>query len=105
MDLEQGDKVVAVLREIGEEHGRPPGQVALSWLLHQEGVTSVIVGARKQHQLEDNLAAIDIKLSDDELKRLDEVSARAPIYPHWVPVPARGTDMEALLEESGKTSS
>ena len=56
VDIEQGDKVVSVLREIGEAHGRTPNQVALSWLLHQEGVTSVIVGARKQYQLEDNLA-------------------------------------------------
>jgi len=104
IDLEQGDRIVEVLREIGEKHGRPPGQIALSWLLHQDGVTSVIVGARKQHQLEDNLAAIDIKLSEDELKQLNEVSARPPIYPHWVPIPTRGTDMEALLKESGKVS-
>ena len=104
IDLEQGDKVVSVLCEIGEELGRPPGQVALSWLLHQEGVTSVIVGARKQQQLEDNLAAIDIELSEDQLQQLDEVSARPPIYPNWVPVVPRGSDMEALLEKSGKGS-
>lgn len=105
IDLDQGDKVVAVLREVGEEHGRPPGQIALSWLLHQAGVTSVIIGARKQYQLEDNLAAIDIKLNDDQLKRLDEVSAKAPIYPHYVPVPARGSDMNALVAASGDVSS
>lgn len=105
VDFEQGDKVVGVLREIGETHNRPPGQIALSWLLHQEGVTSVIVGARKQYQLEDNLQAIDIKLSADELKRLDEVSARAPIYPHYVPVPPRGSSMDELVAASSEVSS
>lgn len=103
IDLEQGDKVVEVLRQIGDEHGRPPGQVALSWLLHQEGVTSVIVGARKQSQLEDNLGAIDIKLTDDQLKQLDEVSAKAPIYPHFVPSPPRGSSMDELVAASGKS--
>lgn len=104
VDFEQGDKAIAVLREIGETHGRPPSQIALSWLLHKDGVTSVIVGARKQHQLEDNLASVDIKLSEDELKRLDDVSKRSPIYPHWVPTPTRGLDMAALVAKSNEVS-
>ena len=51
-----------------------PARVALAWLLHQDGVTSVIVGARKQEQLEDNLAAVDLDLSADDLLRLEEMS-------------------------------
>lgn len=105
VDPKQGDEVVAVLQEIGEAHGRPAAQIALSWLLHQEGVTSVIVGARKQYQLEDNIQAIDIKLSDDDLKRLNAVSAKAPIYPHFVPVPARGSSMDELVAASGDVES
>lgn len=105
INMEQGDKVVEVLREVGDEHGRPPGQVALSWLLHKDGVTSVIVGARNVTQLEDNLGAIEIKLTDDQLNRLDEVSAIAPVYPHWVPNAPRGGNMAEMMEKSGKSSS
>ena len=105
VDIEQGDKVVSVLMEISEAHGRTPSQVALSWLLHQDGVTSVIIGARKQYQLEDNLAAIDLKLSDDELKRLNDVSSRAPIYPHYIPSMARGVDMDEVLQASDNLKS
>ena len=105
VDIEQGDKVVSVLREIGEAHGRTPSQVALSWLLHQDDVTSVIIGARKQYQLDDNLVAIDLKLSDDELKRLNDVSSRAPIYPHYIPSMARGVDMDEVLQANDDSKS
>ena len=104
VDMEQGDKVVGVLREIGDAHGRSPSQVAIAWLLHQEGVTSVIIGARKQHQLEDNLAAIDLNLSDDELNQLNKVSARAPIYPHFMPDMPRGVDMDKIVSDSDNVS-
>ena len=101
VDLEQGEAIISVLRDIGEAHdGASPSRVALSWLLHQSGVTSVIVGARKQEQLEDNLGAVDLKLSDDELKRLDEVSARFPVYPGWMPDMQRGQDFGAALDHS-----
>ena len=101
VDFEQGAKIIAVLREIGDAHqGASPSRVALSWLLHQDGVTSVIIGARKQAQLEDNLEAIDLKLSDDELKRLGDVSARFPVYPGWMPSMQRGQDFGAALEHS-----
>ena len=101
VDLEQGAEIIAVLREIGEAHeGASPSRVAISWLLHQDGVTSVIIGARNQEQLEDNLEAIDLKLSDDELKRLNEVSALKPVYPGWMPSMQRGQDFGAALEHS-----
>ena len=101
VDFEQGAEIIAVLRDIGEAHGgASPSRVALSWLLAQDGVTSVIVGARKQEQLEDNLAAIDLKLSVEELNRLNEVSARKPVYPGWMPSMERGQDFGAALEHS-----
>jgi aryl-alcohol dehydrogenase-like predicted oxidoreductase len=74
VDLEQGDKFVKVLRDIAAEHNATPAQIALAWLLHQPGITSVIVGARRLDQLEDNIASVNIKLSDDELTTLNEVS-------------------------------
>ena len=101
VDFEQGAEIISVLRDIGEAHGgASPSRVALSWLLHQDGVTSVIIGARKQEQLEDNLEAIDLKLSDDELNKLNEVSARFPVYPGWMPAMQRGQDFGAALEHS-----
>ena len=59
-------------------------RIALSWLLHQPVVTSVIIGAKNEEQLNDNLAAPEIDLSADELARLDEVSALPQEYPGWM---------------------
>ena len=100
IDTDQGDRVVDVLKEIGSAHGVSPSQVALSWLLHQDGVTSIIVGARKLYQLEDNLGAINVKLSADELSRLNDVSAIAPKYPHFMPKLQRGADLVAAIKHA-----
>lgn len=59
-------------------------QIALAWLLHQEAVTSVIIGAKRMDQLEDNLASVSVDLSEEELAKLDEVSALPPEYPGWM---------------------
>ena len=74
---------VEVLVEIGEGHGVSAAQVALAWSLGRPGVVSLIVGARTDEQLADNLAAAELTLSDDERARLEEVSRPALIYPHW----------------------
>jgi aryl-alcohol dehydrogenase-like predicted oxidoreductase len=74
---------IEVLVEIGEAHGVSAAQVALAWLMGRPGVVSLIIGARNDEQLEDNLAAADLKLSDDERARLEEVSRPPLIYPHW----------------------
>ena len=79
-----------------------PAQVALAWLLHKEGVTSVIVGATKIEQLEGNIAAADLKLSIDEMKRLDEVSALKVEYPAYQPTIKRGDDfLRAVKDRPG----
>ena len=57
--------------------------MALAWLLGRPGVTSVIVGGRNEEQFKDNLAAADLKLSEHQRKRLDEVSRPTLIYPYW----------------------
>ena len=82
-DSEKLYDTVDVLVEIAEGRGVSAAQVALSWLIDRPGVASIIVGARTDEQLEDNLAAADLKLSDEERGRLDEVSAPPLIYPHW----------------------
>ncbi len=91
---ERGYEIVDVLRDIAGARDVSPARVALAWLLHQEGVTSVIVGARKLHQLEDNLQAAELELSAEELQRLDEISKLAPEYPHWMPPMPRGMTLE-----------
>ena len=58
--------------------------VAQAWLLHQPAVTSIIVGAKTQEQLQDNLAAADLALEPEELEVLREVSALPPEYPGWM---------------------
>ena len=84
LDKERGYDIVEVMQELAEAHQASVAQIALAWLLHQPAVTSVIIGAKKMHQLEDNLKAVDIQLADDELNRLDEVSRLTPEYPHWM---------------------
>ena len=75
--------IVAALVEIADEHGGSPAQVALAWTLGRPGVASVIVGARTDEQLADNLGAADLVLGDDERSRLDELSAPPLLYPYW----------------------
>jgi aryl-alcohol dehydrogenase-like predicted oxidoreductase len=82
-DQEQLYDIVEALIEIGEGHGVSAAQVALAWLLERPGVVSVIVGARTDEQLADNLGAADLKLSDGERSRLEEVSRPPLIYPYW----------------------
>jgi len=69
----------------------PTARIALAWLLAKSVVTSVIIGAKRLDQLHDNLAAIELTLTLDELKLLDEVSALSSEYPGWV-LPFQGDD-------------
>jgi len=74
---------IEVLIEIAEARGVSPAQVALAWLLGRPGVTSVIIGARTEEQLADNLAAASLELSAEETARLELVSRPPLIYPYW----------------------
>jgi aryl-alcohol dehydrogenase-like predicted oxidoreductase len=69
--------------EIGEAHGVSAAQVALAWLLGRTGVTSLVIGARTDEQLADNLAAAGLELAADERARLDELSEPPLLYPYW----------------------
>jgi aryl-alcohol dehydrogenase-like predicted oxidoreductase len=72
-----------VVRDIAEDNGVTPGQVALSWIANRPGVTAPIIGARTMDQLEQNLIAGDLVLAQKETARLDEVSAPTPNdYPY-----------------------
>ena len=83
IDEKKGYDVVDVLEEVGQAHNATIAQAALNWLLQKPGVTSVLVGARREEQLVDNLKAATWKMTLEEVKRLDEVSATPPIYPYW----------------------
>jgi aryl-alcohol dehydrogenase-like predicted oxidoreductase len=74
---------VEALVEVADAHGVSAAQVSLAWLIGRAGVTSVVVGARTEEQLADNLKAADLTLSADETAKLDAVSAMPLLYPHW----------------------
>ena len=82
-DQEKLYDTVEVLVDIAAAHGASPAQVALAWLLGRPAVTSVIIGARTEEQLRDNLGGADLALTADERAALDKVSAPALVYPHW----------------------
>jgi len=84
VDKERTWKILDVMAPIAKAHGCSPARVSLAWLLAKPVVTSVIIGAKRNDQLQDNLAAVDLTLTQDELKRLDEVSALPPEYPGWM---------------------
>jgi aryl-alcohol dehydrogenase-like predicted oxidoreductase len=84
VDKEKAYDIIDVMKELGDARGVSVAQIALSWLLHQKHVTSVIIGARTEAQLNDNLAATSVELSSDDLRRLDEVSKLKPEYPGWM---------------------
>ena len=82
-DEEKLYDTIDILVDIAGSHGTSPAQVALAYLLAKPGVTTVVIGARTDEQLRDNLGAADLRLSDEEFSALDKVSAPALVYPHW----------------------
>ncbi len=74
---------VDALGEIAAGHGVSPARVALAWLLRRPGVSSLVIGARTDEQLADNLRSAELRLSDGEQARLDAVSAPPLLYPYW----------------------
>ncbi|MDR0787909.1 MAG: aldo/keto reductase [Gemmatimonadota bacterium] len=75
---------IDVMREIGATHGVSVARIALAWILRKSFVTSVIIGAKDIAQLDDNLAATGVALSDEEMARLDAVSELPSEYPGWM---------------------
>jgi len=75
-------QVVDTVRQIAQEHGATPSQIALAWLRAQPLVSSVILGARSYSQLEENVGAADIELTAEERTRLDSASALPDLYPY-----------------------
>jgi aryl-alcohol dehydrogenase-like predicted oxidoreductase len=82
-DREYGYDVVEKLREIAMQYQASPAQVALAWLLSRPYITSVLLGASKMSQLNDNLGANTLNLSNGEIATLDKLTEPRPIYPNW----------------------
>ncbi|SDL52366.1 Predicted oxidoreductase [Catalinimonas alkaloidigena] len=75
--------IVDVLMDIADNRGVSGAQVSLAWLLTRPAVSSLVIGGRNMQQIEDNLAAAELQLTDEELTRLNEVSQPPLIYPYW----------------------
>jgi aryl-alcohol dehydrogenase-like predicted oxidoreductase len=84
IDVQKGYEVVAKLKEIGEKCHASIPQVALAWLLGKPFVSTVLVGATKLDQLEDNLGAAELILSAEDFRALDELTTPSIPYPAWM---------------------
>lgn len=76
--------VVDVLDRIANETGKTIPQIAINWLLQQQTVSNIIIGARNEQQLIENLGAVDWSLQQTHLEELSRLTIQTPIYPHWV---------------------
>jgi aryl-alcohol dehydrogenase-like predicted oxidoreductase len=83
-DREMGYRVVETLKNVALRHNTSLARVALSWVLGRPAVSSVIVAARKVEQLEDNISAVDLRLSDEDVRLLDTASDPGVPYPKWM---------------------
>jgi len=100
VNKEKGFDIIDELKKIADNKGVSVAQVALAWLLHKRGVTSVIIGARKEEQLIDNLKSIDVELNSEEMNELDEISAQAQEYPNWMAPMQRGENLLSRFSDS-----
>jgi aryl-alcohol dehydrogenase-like predicted oxidoreductase len=83
-DKDRGYRVIDVLKVVAGRHDASPSRVALAWLLTRPAISSVIIAARKDEHLEDNIRAVDLRLSDEDLRELDAASDPGVPYPKWM---------------------
>ena len=76
--------IIDVIAEIAKQHHATIAEIALAWVRLQKGITSTIIGAKTVEQLNDNIKSVNVELSNDELKQIDEVSALQKEYPGWM---------------------
>ncbi|MRT24995.1 aldo/keto reductase [Enterobacteriaceae bacterium RIT697] len=96
---QQGGPILDLLEEIATRHSTSMAAVSLAWLLHQKTVTSVILGLKRIDQLEENLKAANLRLTEDDITALNTVSALSPEYPGWMM--ASGEGPRRAMMESG----
>jgi aryl-alcohol dehydrogenase-like predicted oxidoreductase len=83
VDDERLYRVIDALDVISKETGKSIPQIAINWLLQRPSVATVLIGARNEAQLKDNLGAVGWTLTDDQMKRLDLASSVTPPYPYY----------------------
>ena len=101
-DRERLWRIVDVLADIAAAHGCAPARVALAWLLTRPSVSSLVVGGRDEAQFRETLRACDLRLSAEDMERLNEVSRPPLIYPYWHQgqfAHARFTDADRALHD------
>lgn len=76
-------KIIDTLVQIDDSRCVSAAQITLAWLITSPAISSVVIGARTDEQLEDNLAASDLTLADDEIQQLEAVSSTPLLYPYW----------------------
>jgi aryl-alcohol dehydrogenase-like predicted oxidoreductase len=84
VDKARANACVEAMRPIAKKHDATVARIALAYLLHKPGITSVIIGAKTDEQLADNLGATTIALDGEDLAKLEQVSALPPEYPGWM---------------------
>jgi aryl-alcohol dehydrogenase-like predicted oxidoreductase len=84
LDKSRAYDIIDLMSVIGDRHSASVARVALSWLLTRQGVTSVIIGAKNKEQLIDNIASIDLNLSNEEIGELESASSLSQEYPAWM---------------------
>jgi aryl-alcohol dehydrogenase-like predicted oxidoreductase len=100
--VEQGYDVVDAIKPIAQTHSASPAQVAIAWILTKPFISSVIVGANKMHQLEDNLKAADLTLSTSEIQQLDTLTAPSSLYPGWMQALGWDAKVKAAFDPDSK---
>jgi aryl-alcohol dehydrogenase-like predicted oxidoreductase len=91
VDKERVWRILDAMAPIAKAHGCSAARISLAWLLTKPVVTSVIIGAKRLDQLQDNLAAAELRLAPEEIKQLDDISALPPEYPGWM-LPFQGAN-------------
>jgi aryl-alcohol dehydrogenase-like predicted oxidoreductase len=84
IDKERAYQIIELMQKIATQKEVSVAQIALGWLLRKPAVSSVIIGAKQKSQLLDNLAVTKLVLTEEEMKKLDEISASPKPYPHWM---------------------
>jgi aryl-alcohol dehydrogenase-like predicted oxidoreductase len=103
VDKERTWRILDAMAPIAKAHDCSAARISLAWLLAKPVVTSVIIGAKRMEQLQDDLAASDLGLTADEIKQLDEVSVLPPEYPGWV-IAQQGADRSGAVDWTGVDS-
>jgi aryl-alcohol dehydrogenase-like predicted oxidoreductase len=99
-NIDRGFEIVEALKDAGDRHGASPARTALAWTLARDNISCVLIAARKLEHLEDNINAVNLELTEEDIEQLDEVSDSGIPYPRWMVLQqAEGEDPRARTLE------